>query len=173
MIVETGSLTTVGVGAAKVQPENGDSVMRLPNIILPVIELIEPTTIFPDVNVPQSTSFIRNTFITRNNQASGGTDIIRLAKGYWRLNVRFGLRINFAAPIAFNTNAFLVSLISPPGGVSQPILSHNPDQTGYFDCQCSFKILLREIGLLSVAYPVTGVGDFIDLNVQVQAERLL
>lgn len=173
MIVETGSLTTVGVGAAKVQPEQGDSVMRLPNIILPVIELIEPTTINPDTNVPQSVSFIRNLFVNRNNQAATGINFIQLAKGYWRLNFQQSLRISFAAPIAFNTNGFLVNMISPIGGVSNVIIAQNPDQTGYHRAETSFKILLRENANVTISVPLTGAADFIDLNLTCQAERLL
>lgn len=173
MIVETQSLTTVGVGAAKVQPEVGDSVIRLPNVMLPNITLMEPTVIFPDLNVPQSTSFIVNKFVSRTNQASVGSDVIRLGKGLWALTVRLCVRLSFAAPLAFNTNGFTAYLISPIGGVSNVLLTLNPDQTGYFQTDLNCRLLLRDTGLLGYTLPATGAADFIDSNMSVVGEKLL
>lgn len=174
MIVETNSLTTIGVGAQKTQTEPGDATLKIPNLLLPVLELVEPATIFPDTTAQQQTSFVRSLFVSRNNQVSALFTIIFLSKGLWQLSFDYNIKMSFAAAIAFNTTGDLIRIISPVGGVSQTLLCHLPQATaGYFSKQHTVKLLLRDAAEIQLAVSDTGAADFMDTHVNMVGIKLL
>lgn len=173
MIVETQSLTTIGVGAQKTQTEPGDAALRIPNLVLPNLELMEPTVIFPAISSDQLSSFTTSLFLSRTNLPSTSFNIVQLSKGLWRFFIDYNIKQTFAAVIPFNTKENNIRIISPLGGVSMDLLTIMPIQSGYFTKQASIRLLLRDSGQLVISVPATGVTDFWDAAVNVVAEKLL
>ena len=173
MIVESSVLTTVGVGTARSQTEAGDTALKLPNIVLPVIELQDPTQVAVDINAAQATSFFLSRFISRTNSISAALTICTLAKGLWHLSIDYSLKTLYAAPIPFNTNSNIVRVVSPPGGVSANLLSLNPIQSGYLSKSKEIQFLLQESAQIVCLVDATGAADFLDTNVEIVARRLL
>jgi len=173
VIIETTSLTTIGVGSQKVQTEVGDAALRIPNLILPAIELMEPTSILPDVNADQYTSFLRNRYVYRTNQASADFTVIRLGKGLWDISFQWSLRIAFAAPVPFNTVPNYVRLVSPIGGINNILAALHLVQNEHVTIERRFKILLREVGAIDLGVGVTGAADFLESDISMCGVKLL
>ena len=174
MIVETNSLTTIGVGSQRVQTEPGDTALKLPNIILPVIQLIEPTQLPNLSNIVNVSSFCIATFYSKTNVASGSQNLCLLGKGLWEIYFNWSYRQTFAAPVVFNSNSTIVRLTSPTGGVSATLASFLPVQSGSFNQSWRNKFLIRENSTtIDYAWDVTGVADFIEGNIHVNAIKLL
>lgn len=173
MIVDTQAITTIGVGAAKAQAEAGDTTIRIPNIVLPSIELIEPTQISPVTSQVMQVSFVRHTFASKTNDPGGSSVIGTLGKGLWYLRVSYKLRTLLAAPVPFNTNNNVVVLVCPVGGISANLGSLLPVQSGSIETRWENRLLLRESGEIRVLWEPTAVGDFLDYQVHIEAEKLL
>lgn len=173
MIVETSSLTTIGVGTARSQPEEGDSTLKIPNLLLPGLELMEPTTVFPDINVEQTSSFVISRFLSKNNGPSTAVTVIKLSRGLWRLTFDYTLKSTYAAPIAFNTKENNVRIVSPTGGASMDVLTILPIQSGEFQRQATWRILLRQQADINLNVGATGAADFLDVVLNICGEKLL
>lgn len=173
MIVETNSLTTIAVGAAKAQTEAGDTSLKLPNLIMPVIELIEPTQIAGLSTQLMQTSFQRNLFTSRTNQATASISFCLLGRGLWELRFNWTERFSFAAPLTFNTNSNHVQITSPIGGISAILATFLPVQNGSFQQSWNSRVLLRENAEIFLAVEVTTAADFLDSNLTLNASKLL
>ena len=173
MIVESNSLVTIGLGTQKQLTEVGDTSLKIPNIILPSLELMEPTSVAGLAGDLMTTSFIRSLFQSRNNQAQVSTLFATLSPGLWRLNFDFSIKVTTATVIPFNTKGDTVTLVSPIGGVSSDILTYVMRSTGAFSVVKTIRILLRERAEIYHGVSITGAGDFIDSTLNLCAEKLL
>lgn len=173
MICETNSLTTIGVGAQRAQTEAGDTALRIPNLILPTIALMEPTQLAPSNTDVSEKSLVRNSFSSRNNQVGATITLATLAKGLWDITLNYALKFSYAAPIAFNTNENTILLVSPLGGISSILLNQFPVQAGELYKSASFRVLLFSSGQINYTVGATGAADFLDANVTIIANKLL
>jgi hypothetical protein len=173
VIVETQSLTTIAVGAQKAQTEAGDTALRIPNLILPSVELMEPTSIQVFSATVNLNSFLQHRFISTNNQAAFSYQFCTLGKGLWLLRFNWTLKQTLAAPVAFNTNGNYVRIAIPPGGTTSILATFNPIQSGSFDKSWETKVLLRENAEIQLGTDVTGAADFLDMNLCLNAVKLL
>lgn len=173
MIVEVGALTTIGVGTQRVQTEPGDTVLKIPNIVLPAIELMEPTTCFPDINAEQTTSFVVSRFFSQNNAAATAVTVIKLAKGLWRLTMEYSIKCTYAAAIPFNTKDNNIRIISPTGGANMDLMTIMPRQSGEFYRQTTIRILLRQQADINMNIGTAGAADFLDTTLNICGEKLL
>ena len=173
MIVETNSLLTVGVGASKVQTEPGDTVIKLPNLIMPVLEVIEPSQIAPTNSQVMLSSFVRHTFAYKTNDPGGSAVVGTFGKGLWIIRLRYIVRQLLAAAVPFNSNNYTMTLTSPVGGISCNLVSLLPVQSGTFEVSAERRVLLRENGEVRVVWGPTAVGDFLDYNVELSCDKLL
>lgn len=174
MLVETQSLTTISVGTQKSQTEPGDTTLRIPNVILPSIELIEPTQIAPNNSEVMQNSFQRSQYFSRTNQVAATFPFCRLGRGLWELRFSWIHRFLYAAAILGANNNNFVQLVSPVGGISVILSSLLPVGTtvGY---QQFFgaRLLLRETGEIQIGVDVTGAADFLETNLSLNASKLL
>lgn len=173
MIVETQSLTTISVGSQKAQSEQGDTAIKIPNIMLPVIELVEPTLLNPLSNYVNQSSFQSVSFYSKTNLAAGVFTLCTLGKGYWVLDWLWNLKVQYAAVVPFNTNGNVVQLVSPIGGASANLGSQLPYQTGFSSVRWFNRLLLRENAEIAVGFGLTGAADFLDGNIHLNAVKLL
>jgi len=174
VIVETNSLTTISVGTQKSQTEAGDTALRIPNIILPSIELQEPTEIAPtNVRVMQA-SFQRSQYYARTNQAAASFIHCTLGRGLWELNFNWEHRFLYAAaPAGANNNNF-IQIVSPVGGVSAILASLLPTGAiANYRTIWTNRFLLRESAEIQIGVDVTGAADFLETNFSVNAIKLL
>ena len=174
MIVETNSLTTISVGTSKSQTEPGDTALRIPNLILPHIELQEPTEIAPNNLRVMVSSFQRSQYFSRNNQASAVFVLATLGRGLWQLNFCWEHRFLFAAaPAGANNNNF-VQIVSPVGGISCLLASLLPTgAVANYRYAWSNRLLLRENAEIQIGVDVTGAADFLETNLSINAIKLL
>ena len=173
MIVESSSLTTIGVGASKTQTEVGDAALKIPNIVLPVIQLIEPTQIAPLAAQVNTQSFHRSAYAARNNAIAISFLFCTLGRGYWNLDFLWTHSITFAAPFPFNSNGNYVNLVSPIGGISSLLGSLLPVQNGSFTTRWSNTLLLRESSEIYLGIEVCGAADYIETNLHLTATKIL
>jgi len=174
VIVETNSLTTISVGSQKSQTEPGDTALKIPNLILPSIELMEPTQITPLTSQIMQSSFVRSQYYARNNQAAGSAIFCTLGKGLWELDFRWNHRFLYAAaPAGANTNNY-VQIVSPIGGISCFLAALLP--TGAIANYVQGwrnRVLLRENAEIQIGYDVTGAADFLETLLMISAQKLL
>ena len=173
MIVETNSLTTIAVGSQKASTEPGDTSLKLPNLILPTIELMEPVVIFPDNNNVTTQSFTQSRFLSRTNQAGASSLIVRMGPGLWRLSFDWMIKYSYAAAVAFNTKENNVRLICPIGGISVDLITMLVLQSGLLIKKYECRVLLRENSELYLVVGATGAADFLDSNLNMVGEKLL
>lgn len=173
MIVETQSLTTIGVGASKTQTEPGDATLKIPNLILPVIEIVEPTQVSPLAQQVNTASFIRSAYASRNNVTSNQILFCTIGRGYWHLRFIWTHRFTWAAPVTFNTNGNFVLLVSPIGGISSSLATVLPAQSGSFTTRWENRILLRETAEIYIGVDATGAADFLETNLHINASKIL
>lgn len=174
MIVETQSLTTISIGTSKSQTEPGDTALRIPNLILPVLELIEPTQIAPLSSQVMVSSFQRSQYFSRNNQAAVAVVFCTLGRGLWDLRFNWIHRFLYAAAILGANNNNVVQLVSPIGGASTLLGSLLPVGTNVsYQQNWINRVLLRENSEIWIGTDVAGAADFLETNLTLNASKLL
>lgn len=171
MIVENNSLTTIGLGSQKQIPQAGDTSLKLPNLVMPVIRLVEPLEVLQSSIVPMDTSFCTESIFQKNNAAQAIEQMCVLKPGLWEINIEFALKITTATTIPVGTFANRVYI--DIGGFAVTLLIFLVRSTGQFSLNKTVQVLLRDESTLHHQICATGAGDFIDQQVSLVCNRLL
>lgn len=153
-------------------PEGGDSDVRVPPVLAPVVLTARPhsiTTTLP--TVPIDDSFITEISISRVNQASILTQLIILSPGLWEVSLAMTSSFDYtpAPPLTF-ANMIRVELSSLFGTSS--VLQRFPAIGSFVDFY-DLRLLLVNVTTISLRVPLTGATNNLAVGLAVNAVRIL
>jgi hypothetical protein len=157
MIIDSPSVTEIGLGTDRRIPQPGDNQVVIPPMILPTIRPLQPVQFSATSDLPNRVSFITDFLFNDNNAAQQDDDIVTLAPGYWLLDVQLSCTVSFAGT---PTGTRPVQVTISFGGYTAELLT-----VGSFNVQTTanrrLEMLIRQESILGCFRESTGAGDFI------------
>lgn len=169
MIIDSPTIVDLALGTDRRVLEPGDTQLRLPGAVQPVIQLMKPLRTVRDTTTVQTESAFVHVSQLRVNQAALSSNIMVLAKGLWRLQVQLVSKFNWAVA-AGTLGGVKVEMVY--NGDTNSLLMHVAT-VGTFNSKAEYDYLLIENATLQITTDITGVSQNSDARVTVNAVRVL
>jgi hypothetical protein len=174
MKIDTPLTTDLGLGASRRIIDPADSVVDIPSAVMPVLDIIQPTSLggFLTTTV-QTQSFITNDIRFLNNQAAVTNNVIAtLGLGLWSIQFTGALFTNIAT--ALTTNSQITYVLS--NGTFNPFILAATLQVGQAGTSLQGnlqRVLLRDQTVIAFSAPLTAAGDTIFLLMSLNCQKAL
>lgn len=171
MRVENAFLSNLGISLPGSSPEQDDSSLRLPNIVLATLEPIAPILKLIGSGGTSDASGISAIQLNKNNICAATFVHYTLTKGLYEINVGLFAKFSWTQP---NGGSPILSI-----GLTDPTASVNPlvamfAQTNTQSLTRTFRILTPNNGwTITVNHGAVGVAEFIDAMSSVVLTKIL
>lgn len=171
MIIDSPSLQAIAVGAGRVIPNSGDAQVIIPSTIVPVLQVMQPTSVFTSSNGNSGGSNFTSVNTSRNNQVGGTLSLQNVSKGLYEVECMMSVIFDYTLAVSALRGVeirFFIGSSSQKG----PLLWFFPFigvQSGY----SKFRILAQDTLSFELTFGTTGVAENIGLVASVNAVRIL
>lgn len=173
MIIDSNFLGGMIKATDKAIPGASDSDLEVPDTVLPIIETLLPLDVLQNSNVSMQSSFLTEAQINKfNPDAAGLQQICILGRGLWTVQLQ-------VASATLGTNGFFRnsfwSVTLGYQGFAIPLLRmiHLSAVTIHIEKFSNFRFLLRDDATINLGWLAPAAGEYIGVNMQVQATKHL
>jgi hypothetical protein len=169
MIVDSGFLARLAQALQTARAEPGDTLLRVPPDLTPILPLGSPSVVLTAGAVLNSGGHL--SFDKVNSNTAGTNDVIAtLAVGVWRLRIHFASVQDFTG---FAAGGSVNIRIPNATGPITPLVKHTPVLNIANYSVYEETLYIQQTSDLVVTTPASGVGQNAATSTQLTAQKLL
>ncbi len=169
MIIDGVNVLDLAIGTDRRIPEEGDTSLRIPSSILPVLLNAKRHTVPALSTDVMDVSFITENSQSLNNQGTTSSVCVSLARGLWELELILVSQFDFASAVAgFKMSDIILTF----KGADRRLLSRMA-AIGSFTDYNRLRLLLDQTTTIKIRGSATALGEHLDQMAIINGIRIL